>query len=151
CPTAGTRILETETSSGLVATASLARLTARFEGNSADPDRWVHGLQSAWSLDILWVPFREIACYHLFAPHQVPLSRAAFHVATSRGPLGGGLAAQVNRSVLGAPLRSKSLDFGWGLGVSGGTELTFDLPPAVRFVRTAVCLDRTKRTAGGKS
>jgi len=59
----------------LSATASLATFTARFEGNSADPDRWVHGLQPAWSLDILWIPFREIAVYRLFWPTQVPLSR----------------------------------------------------------------------------
>ena len=148
CPSPETRLLEMETSTGLMATASLARLAARFEGNSADPDRWVHGLQPAWSLDILWVPFREIACYRSYAASEAPLGRISPREAKHRGGIGGASQARLNRNVHGGPLASKSLDFGWGLGVSGGTELTFDLPPAARTLRAAVCLDRSAGDGG---
>ena len=74
CPTTSTRLMQVETTTGLIVTASLACFAARFEGNSADPDRWVHGLQPAWSLDILWIPFRDIVTYRSLLPREVPLS-----------------------------------------------------------------------------
>jgi hypothetical protein len=148
CTSAQSRMIEIETSSGLVATASLDRLAARFEGNSADPDLWVHGLQPAWSLDILWVPFREIAYYRMFAPHEVPLSRIAPRQIEHREALAGAPTMEVNRSVAGTPLCSQSLVFGWGLGVSGGTDLSFDLPAAARTLQGSVCLDRTVGSGG---
>jgi hypothetical protein len=148
CPTASTRLIEIETSTGLLATASLARLAARFEGNSADPDRWVHGLQPAWSLDILWVPFREIVYYRSYARTEVPLSRIAPRLVFHREGIGGSQPVQTNRNVLGGLLASKTLEFGWGLGVGGGTELTFDLPPGARSLRAAVCLDRSAGDGG---
>lgn len=141
-----TRLIAIETTTGLVATSSLERLAPRFEGNSGDSDRWVHGLAPAWSLDLLWIPFRTIACYRSFASHEVPLSRLRPRSVTHSSGLGGRGQIAVDRSPLGTPLRSKSLEFGWGLGVSGGCEIAFDLPAGVRSLRTTVCLDRT---AGG--
>lgn len=143
-----TRLIEIETSAGLVATSSLERLAPRFEGNSGDPDRWVHGFAPAWSLDLLWIPFREIVCYRGFAPHEVPLSRIRPRTIAHRGGLAGQRATAINRSALGTPLRSQAFDFGWGLGVSGGCELTFDLPLGVRWLRTSVCLDRAAGRGG---
>lgn len=148
CPTIETRLIEIETTTGLVATASTARLAARFEGNSSDSDKWVHAIQPAWSLDLLWVPFRQIACYRTFAQREVPLSRVAPRQVNHRGALGGARAVQVNRNVLGGPLRSKAFDFGWGLGASGGAEITFDLPLGVRSLRAWVCLDRAAANGG---
>jgi hypothetical protein len=148
CPTAETRLIELETSAGLVATASLARWAPRFEGNSSDADRWVHGVQPAWSLDILWIPFRQIAYYRSFATHELPLTRIAPQTIVYRGGLAGTRGAQLNRNVLGTPLRSRTLDFGFGFGVSGGTELSFDLSPHVRALQARVCLDRAAGSGG---
>ena len=148
CPTLETRLIEIETAGGLLATASLARLAARFEGNSGDADRWVHGLQPAWSLDILWVPFREIAYYRTWLPREVPLCRIAPRLVRQGGGVGGRRGVALNRSAVGTPLGSKSLDFGFGLGAWGGSELTFDLPLGVRSLRLWVCLDRAAGTGG---
>jgi hypothetical protein len=143
CPTSDSRLLQAETATGLVATASLATFAARFEGNSADPDRWVHGLQPAWSLDILWIPFREIAVYRCFAPQEAPLSLFLPENIQQGWGLAAAGRAQVNRSASGSPLASRRLEFGWGFGVAGGAELSFALPAGVRAVRTSVCLDRS--------
>lgn len=148
CPTIETRLIEIETAEGLVATASLARVAARFEGNSGDADRWVHGLQPAWSLDILWIPFRKISYYRSWSPREAPLSRIAPRFARQDGAFGGQRGVVVNRSALGTPLGSKALDFGFGLGVWGGSELTFDLPPGVRSLKLWVCVDRVAGTGG---
>ena len=148
CTTANTRLIEIETSAGLVATASLARLSPRFEGNSSDPDRWAHGVQPAWSLDMLWIPFREIAFYRTYATREVPLSRIGPRQVIHRGGLSGKPAAERNRSVTGTPLGSQSLDFGFGWGVWGGSELTFDLPAGVRSLRCRFCVDRAAGSGG---
>ena len=148
CPASDTRLIEIETAGGLVATASLALLAARFEGNSSEADRWVHGIQPAWSQGILWIPFREIAYYRSFALREMPLSRLPARVSRRSEGLGGRRGIAVNRSAAGTPLSSKSLDFGFGLGMSGGGELAFDLPAGARSMRCWVCLDRTAGTGG---
>lgn len=148
CPSLGTRLLQIDTSSGLIATASQARFAARFEGNSADPDRWVHGIQPAWSLDILWVPFREIAVYRSFAPTEVPLSQLPPRRVLRHAALLDQRPWQVDRSLLGAPLQNAAHEFGFGLGVAGGDELLFELPPGARSLRTAFCLDRAAGSGG---
>src|SRR5207245_1266090 len=109
---------------------------ARFEGNSSDPDRCVHGLQPAWSLDVLWVPFREIAVYRSFARREVPLSVFTPQRSASQEGVGATPHGQIDRSALGSPLANAKLEFGWGFGVVGGTALEFDLHPAARFFRT---------------
>jgi len=148
CPTLDTRLLHVQTSTGLIATASLACFTARFEGNSSDPDRWVHGLQPAWSLDILWIPFRDIATYRCFAAHEVPLSQIASQRVVPGGSAGGRGRVQVDRSVAGPRLRSKTLEFGWGFGVGSASELFFELPRGARTLQTSVCLDRAAEGGG---
>jgi hypothetical protein len=148
CPTAETRLLQIETSSGLVATASLACFAARFEGNSADPERWVHGLQPAWSLDILWVPFRDIAIYRSFGRHEVPLTALPARMVATSGGLGAAATLKINRSSLGAQLGSAKLEFGWGFGLRGAVTLEFDLHRAARFFKTSICLDRAAGAGG---
>jgi len=148
CPDSQMRLLQIETASGLAATASLARFTARFEGNSADPDRWVHGLAPAWSLDILWVPFREIGIYRSFAAHEVPLGPLLARDWVQQGGIATARQPQANRSVHGSALASSAQEFGFGIGVAGGTRLTFDVPPAARAVRTSFCLDRAAGQGG---
>ena len=148
CPTIDTRLIQFETSSGLVATASLARFVPRFEGNSADADRWVHGLQPAWSLDILWIPCREIAYRRSYLPREALLARIEPEVAMAESAFADSQSFEINRSDRGGPLRSKSLDFGFGLGVHARSELAFDLPPGVRSVRMQACLDRSAGKGG---
>lgn len=146
CPDLKTRLYQLETTAGLVATASLARLAPRFEGNSADPDRWVHGIQPAWSLDILWVPCREMVFRRSWLPHEAPLSRLPAQ------PLAGedqnSHAAQIDRSIQGTALASQTREFGWGIGVHGKCELAFALPPGASSLRTHVCLDRSVGNGG---
>jgi S1-C subfamily serine protease len=144
CPNLDTRLYQVETTSGLIATASLARWVPRFEGNSAEPDRWVHGIQPAWSLDILWVPCREMVYRRSWLPREAPLCRLPAIV-----PKGdGGGKTSVNANFEGGPLRSQSLDFGWGLGVHGRSALAFALPQGVRAFRTQICLDRAAGKGG---
>ncbi len=144
CPMLETRLYQIETTTGLVATASLARLAPRFEGNSAESDRWVHGIQPAWSLDILWVPCREIVYRRSWLPREVPLVRLP---AMAAGKSGAATCA-VNRNTHGGALRSQSQDFGWGLGVHGRGSVAFELPPAARAFRTQLCLDRSAGRGG---
>jgi hypothetical protein len=147
CSASDVRLLQVETTSGLVVTTSVARAAARFEGNSADPSRWVHGLGPAWSLDLLWIPLRDIVTYRSFATNEVPLSQIAPQKVTQRG-LATSPPVQVDRSTVGSPLRSRTQEFGWGFGVLGGTELAFELPTGVRSIRTSVCLDRAAGEGG---
>ncbi|MCI0359653.1 MAG: trypsin-like peptidase domain-containing protein [Planctomycetaceae bacterium] len=144
CPHLDTRLYQVETTRGLVATSSLARWVSRFEGNSAEPDRWVHGIQPAWSLDILWIPCREIVYRRSWLPREVPLSRLPTTAKRGDRPA----KAAVNANFMGESLRSQSLDFGWGLGVHGRSELMFDLHDSVRSLRTQVCLDRAAGKGG---
>ena len=145
CPTLQTRLYQVETTAGLVATASLSRLVSRFEGNSSDPDRWVHGIQPAWSLDILWVPCREMVFRRSWLPREAPLFRLR---ATAAGSGRSIAPAAINRSTQGGALRSQRHDFGWGLGVHGRGALSFQLHAGVRSLRTQVCLDRSAGKGG---
>jgi S1-C subfamily serine protease len=142
-------MMQVETPSGLVATTSLDRFVPWFDGNPQESDRWVHGIQPAWSLDILWVPCREIACRRLFGAHQVALSRVPPRSVVSLSPLAGtGRPPQLNRSVLGGVLQNNAADFGWGIGVQGQSELTFELPASARQFRAGVTLDRASGKGG---
>ena len=148
CPTLDTRLIQFETTGGLIATTSLARFVPRFEGNSADADRWVHAIQPAWSLDLLWIPCREIAYRRTWLPREVPLTRVAEAAVKSLALAGLSRKVEVNRNELGGPLRNKSQEFGWGMGVHSRSELVFDLPAGVRSIRTQVCLDRDAGKGG---
>jgi S1-C subfamily serine protease len=149
CASATSRLMQLETSSGLVATTSLDRLAPRFEGNPLESERWVHGIQPGWSLDILWIRCREIAVRRVFAANQVPLSRVLPARVLAQSLLAGsGRPPQVNRSVQGGPLQSAQLDFGWGYGVQARSELAFELPAGVQSFRGGVAIDRSSGTGG---
>ena len=149
CPSATSRLMQVETAGGLVATSSLDRFTQRFEGNPQDADRWIHGIQPAWSLDILWVPCREIAMRRLFGAHQVPLSRLAPSRALALSLLAGtGRPPQANRNVYSGPLQSAQHEFGWGVGVQARSELAYELPAGVKSLRGSVAIDRASGNGG---
>jgi S1-C subfamily serine protease len=70
-------------------------------------------------------------------PREVPISRLMTAVQ-----------AQINRNTHGGPLRSATLDFGWGLGVHGRSAIAVELPAAARSLRVQVCLDRSAGKGG---
>lgn len=137
CSTSESRLMQVEAVSGLIATTSLERFAQRTMGNPADSNLWVHGIQPAWSLDVLWLPSKDISCRRFFLPHEVPLSRVPFEIENGRGKT-----VRLNQNAFGGPLRNNTLDFGWGLGLLGPAELRFELPPGVKSFRSQVGLDR---------
>ncbi len=141
CSTPESRLMQLETSAGLVATTSLDRFIPAFTGNPQDSGAWIHGVQPAWSLDVLWVPCRGICTRRFFRTYEVPLSRVPFELSS-------GKTALVNQSILGNGLRNTPLDFGWGFGVQAPVELKFELPVGVKTVRSQVGLDRASGKGG---
>jgi S1-C subfamily serine protease len=143
CSTSETRLLQVEAISGLVATTSVDRFTQRTMGNPADSNQWVHGIQPAWSLDVLWIPSKDISCRRFFLPREVPLVRVPYEVESGRGKT-----VRLSQNAFGGPLRNTTLDFGWGFGLLGPTEMKFELPPGVKSFRSQVGLDRVSGKGG---
>ena len=141
-PSLQARLLQIETTGGLRATGSLNRFDAREGSQGKDSERWLHALQPAWSLGLIWIPHRTVIVYRSFAAHQVPLSRIMPTKALLSGMLGSGQWHwQVNRNVQGGPLTSGGQSGGWGLGVHAQAELYFPLPPLARSFRARFGLD----------
>jgi len=149
CTSATSRLMQVETTSGLVATTSLERFAQRFDGNPQESDRWTHGIQPGWSLDILWIRCREIAMRRFFSASEVPLTRVQPSRVLAQSLLAGsGRPPQVNRNVHGGPLQTAQLDFGWGFGVQARSELAFELPVGVKSLRSSVAIDRASGAGG---
>lgn len=142
-PTGTARLVQVETASGLIATTSTERFQARFRGDKNKADNWYQLLQPAWSLDPLYVRFRQIRAWRFSWPHQVPLSAISPSGITHRPTFGSAWVWRTNRSVKDTPLRlgSDSAHFGWGVGVSAFHELRFNLPPQAIAFRTRFGLD----------
>lgn len=143
------RLLQVETTDGLIATASRERFFPMTEGGARDVDRWVHGLQPAWSLDVLWVPHRNITLRRSFAPEEVPLCRLLPRSEPKPSPLqGAGGAFSVNRNIEDGLLESGDQEYGWGFGSLGASELHFPLHDCVTAFQGRVGLDRIVRSGG---
>jgi hypothetical protein len=143
------RLLQLQTTTGLTVTTSLERTRPRFVGDSKDVNRWLLGVQPAWSLDLLWLWQGTAWARRSFAPREVPLSRVppirvhqepAF--GSARFPL------NVNRNLQAAPLRSLTREAGWGFSVHALSELEFELPPSARTFRSEFALDAAMQTGG---
>ncbi|MCA9219559.1 MAG: hypothetical protein KDA71_04490 [Planctomycetales bacterium] len=150
-PDGESRLLQTETIDGLIATTSLARFDARAEGNSADFARWVHAVQPAWSLDPIWIPNRNVWIRRSFAPHEVPLTRFLPRLETPGSaavPTLSAAAWQINRNAYGDTFNPGEAEAGWGIGVRSANRLIFPTHPAVRTLRTRFALDRAAGTGG---
>ena len=148
-PSAQSRLIQLETTDGLIATTSLERYQPRVAGDARDVSRWVHGLQPAWSLDMIWVPQGTVWSRRSFAPHEMPLSRVPplrFEQHTVLGNVQ--FPFKVNRNVFGGPLRSGTREVGWGLGVHAFAELEYELPPATRAIRSEFGLDASMNDGG---
>lgn len=142
-PQGEARLLQVETSDGLMVTASRERLFPLGEGGPGDPQRWLHGIQPAWCLDMLWVPHRNIVVRRSFAPHEVPLSRLPAAVETTDSPLRGAAKSyQANRNVEGGQLESGGQEYGWGFGVLGASQLRYTIPDQATALQGRVGLDR---------
>ncbi len=149
CPNGQSRLLQIETSDGLIATASDDRFSASVHGNRLDPSRWIHGLHPAWSLDPLWVRIGNVWMRRSFRPSDVPLSRVVATAVEQRSLLSGrGDAWHVNRNVRGGSLASGGEEFGWGFGVHAFAQLEFTLPAMARGFRTRVGLDAIAKEGG---
>ncbi len=142
------RLIQLDGNDGSRWTTSLERFQARHHGDRNRPDQWYQFIQPAWSLDSVWLRYRTIQAWRFFASNAVPLSNFAPANVKHTAVFGSGWDWQIDQNAQGGPLQSLDRDFGWGFGVSGTSELTFDLPEMARAVRTQYGLDRTAGTGG---
>ncbi|EAQ82291.1 PDZ domain-containing protein [Blastopirellula marina] len=143
------RLLQWESIDGLVATTSLQRFDADSQGDNNQGDRWVHAMQPAWSLDVLWIPNARSYLRRTFAPDRPPLVRFAHSEDRSGAYFSeNGWPARNNRSVVGGPLRTGDELFGWGLGVLAASKISVPLSPLVRGFQTRIGLDYAARDGG---
>jgi len=143
------RILQVVTVRGLIATASMSRFDARVRGDSEDSGRWLHGVQPAWSLDMIWVRCADIRLRRSFAPDEVPLARIRPEPANRlMDPNSTGWPWRLNENVLGGPLRAGGKAFGWGFGVHAAQELRFPLPASALTLETWLGLDHVVGQGG---
>ncbi|MEO1997784.1 MAG: NPCBM/NEW2 domain-containing protein [Planctomycetaceae bacterium] len=147
-PTCVERLMQVETTEGLVATTSPLRFQATFRGDRKRPEHWYHMIQPAWGIDPLWIPHRSVRHRRFFQPHQVPLTLFTPSQAARSSTFATAWSWQVNRNVQHSPLRSSTVDWGWGFGVHGGQELSFVLSPLARQLRIRMGLDRIVDTGG---
>jgi hypothetical protein len=141
-PELQTRLIQFETDDGLLATGSFDRFAAFAWGSERISEQWSHGIQPAWSLDLLWVPRARIRVCRMFLPHQLPLSRIPMtRLQASDVSPRVFWPEQRDRNVLGGVLRSDGRDFGWGWGVHAPSRLTFRLPPEPSQLRCNFGLD----------
>ena len=149
-PTGAARLMQLETADGLVATTSTERFQPTARGDKKKPDNWYQLIQPAWSLDPLYVRFRQIKAWRFFWPHQVPLSIVRPTSVTHRPTFGASWVWQTNRNVRSTPLflGPDQMGFGWGFGVSAFHELRFALPSKAIAFRTRFGLDSSVGSGG---
>jgi len=149
CPDVQARLIQIETDDGLILTSSFDQFAAFAWGSEKISDQWSHGVQPAWSLDLLWVPHARIRARRIFAANRMPLTRIPV---TAGRPGSEALAdlwsARRNRNVRGGPLRCGGLDFGWGFGVHARSRLVFPLPPEPSRLLCEFGLDRIAQGGG---
>lgn len=140
-------LLQLETIDGLRATASAERFRPLTLGGG-DRQNWRHLIQPAWALEPLWVRFPTIRQWRFFAANELPLTVVDPLAVTQRTLLGGGSQPRLNSNVLGGPLRSGDLAFGWGVGVQTYNLLEFPIPAAARSFQSRFALDRAVGRGG---
>jgi len=142
CPDLAGTVLQLSTRDGLIATASRERFDVAPSGGPVEPDRWIHGVQPAWSPDLLWVRCETVWLRRVFSPWEVPLDRVAWAAAPRPGNGATQRPHQVNRNVAGGPLVCGGQLYGWGLGVHAPSLLRLELPGIASGVRVEMGLDR---------
>jgi hypothetical protein len=135
-------LLQLESSSGAVITTAWQRQRVMRPQDPTKADRWLLGVQPAWSLDVLWLEGERIAVRRFYGPDELPLSRLAPNHVVQRSPLAGqGRPWQRDRNVDGGWLASGPGRFGWGFGVHAENQMHFELPPRARAISLHVGLD----------
>ncbi len=148
-PRVRTSLFQIETNQGIVATTSWNRQRIITRGKRDESVQWIHGLQPAWSLDMLWIDGPTITLRCFFSPWEVPLSRIEPRRVEQHSPLAQTTRRwQRNRNVEGSRLRDGRRMYGWGFGVHAGNRLEFPLPDSAAAVQMAVGLDRLADTGG---
>ncbi|MCH5376278.1 MAG: NPCBM/NEW2 domain-containing protein, partial [Planctomycetes bacterium] len=149
CPSAQTRLIQIETDDGLVVTSSFDRFAAFAWGSEKISDQWSHGVQPAWSLDLLWVPHARIRIRRMFPFNRIPLTRLPrIEDGATLESTASLWSSQCNRNVRGGPLRCGDVDFGWGFGVHARSRLRFPLPPVPSRLSCDFGLDRIAQGGG---
>ena len=147
-PQLKSRLVQISTSDGSRWTTSLERFQSRHHGDKNRPEQWYQLIQPAWSLDSIWLRYRTIRHWRFFAPHEIPLSNVIPLEAKHESVFGREWEYQRDQNVKKGPLQSADLDFGWGFGVQGTSELVFEYPETARALRTRFGLDRSAETGG---
>ena len=141
-PTGEQRLMEIDTTDGLIVTASDMRFIATSHGNANDSNNWYHGLQPAWCLDTLWACNSTVWMRRSWPVEHVPLTHILPVDSRSRSILAQGERDwQRNRNTRCRALESAQQSHGWGYGVHAYSELHFPLPDIVASFRTRVGLD----------
>lgn len=143
------RLVQWETSDGLVATTCVQRIDADSRGDNNNSDRWVHGIQPAWSLDPIWVECRSTWIRRSWPMHEMPLFRLPFQENRSKAMFSrNGFSARVNRGILAGTAKSGERASGWNFGVMAPSELSFTLPPIATGFQTFVGIDQAAHDRG---
>ena len=141
-PSGRHRLLQVDTTDGLVATASHMQFSAMSRGNAGDSDNWYHGFQPAWCLDTLWARNSTIWMRRCWPIEKVPLSHILPIETQSRSIFSTGHRRwQRNTNVKRRALETAEHVYGWGYGVHAYSELHFPLPEYAIGFRTHVGLD----------
>jgi S1-C subfamily serine protease len=148
-PHGTSRLYQLETTDGLIVTGSKERLSIYHQGNAQEVKSWIHGLQPAWSLDVLWIPNENVWLRRSFAPHEVPLSRFPPIDVQHQATLGSlATSWRRDRNLQGEPLRSGSREWGFGIGCTTTSGLTFQFPSGAKSLRGSIGLDRLAGQGG---
>lgn len=147
-PNGTSRLLQVESIGGLIATTSIERYFPRGEGNSGESHRWIHGLQPAWSIDLLWVPSRDIAARRSFLPSEIPLARIPFTSERLASSTLSGSPPRASRSSGGDELASTLRELGSGVGMTSGWRLRVMLPATKVNMRGSLSIDRSSYSGG---
>lgn len=147
-PDAEGRLVQIETSDGLIALTSTQRLRAETHGDNRRSDHWHQVIQPAWCLDPLWIPFPTIVAWRSFPPERVPFTLLDPQVSRKEVVFSAALHPVLNRATTGAPLTDGITLFGWGIGTHAPCELVVELPPQAIAFTTGFGLDPSVGTGG---
>jgi len=143
------RLVQWETSDGLIATTSVQRIDADSRGDNNNSDRWVHGIQPAWSLDPIWIECRSTWMRRCWAMDEMPLFRLPYHESREGAMFSrNGFSARINRGILAGTAKSGDRISGWSFGVMAPSRLAFDLPPIATAFHTQFGIDQAAHDRG---
>lgn len=134
-------LMEIDCADGMRVTTSLKRFWPRARGDKSVPDSWYHMVQPPWSVQPLWIPYRAVVWRRFYGPGEVPLTRLQELSYQEASTLGGRWGYHLDANLLGRPLHSAGRLYGWGLGVTSGTQIAYPLHPWVSSVRVQLGID----------